>query len=443
VAMTRVPREHFAQNEVRRSVGRLLRGVRGAINEVYLDDLRKKTHRGLSGQIERGYHAGGLSYGYRSVVVGTDARGQPIGHRLEVDSAKAAVVIRIFQAFGAGDSCQRIAATLNAEGVPGPRGTWSVSALFGSPAKGSGVLNNDLYVGRYVWNRSQWIKDPDTRKRQRVIRPREDWLVVERPELRIVTDDAWKLVRNRKNRRKEAWCERPTTSPPRTLFGGLMRCSRCKGPMIAVSHYAYGCANRKDRGKAVCTGTYAPRVDTERRLVGFVRDELLAPEAITEIEHQTAQIIAEARHSATDGARHRDARRAVLEAEIKRLVDAIATIGASGAIAERLKRAEADLAVLDQATPQNISAPDRFVIARKVRETLLDLASSLKEDVHRDRAREALRQVLGEIRIEQEGDAVYANVTARLDRVLLAVGGPYLVGVAGTCNLTQKRIRIK
>ena len=39
--------------------------------------------------------------------------------------------------------------------------------------------------------------------------------------------------------------------------------------------------------------------------------------------------------------------------------------------------------------------------------------------------------MLGNVRIEQEGDAVYANVTARLDRVLLAVGGPSLVGVAG------------
>jgi len=47
------------------------------------------------------------------------------------------------------------------------------------------------------------------------------------------------------------------------------------------------------------------------------------------------------------------------------------------------------------------------------------------------RAREALRQVLGNVRIEKERDAVYANVTARLDRVLLAVGGPSLVGVAG------------
>ena len=135
---------------------KLLRGVRGLISETYLDDLRAKTHRGLTGQIERGYHAGGLSYGYRSVVAGVNARGEPIGHRLEIDKAQAEIVREIFARYAAGESCQRIAADLNARAVRGPRGgTWCVSALYGSPAKGAGVLNNELYIGRYVWNRSQ------------------------------------------------------------------------------------------------------------------------------------------------------------------------------------------------------------------------------------------------------------------------------------------------
>ncbi len=54
-------------------------------------------------------------------------------------------------------------AKLNAKGVPAPRGdSWAVSALYGNPLKGAGVVNNQLYAGTYVWNRSQWIKDPDT-----------------------------------------------------------------------------------------------------------------------------------------------------------------------------------------------------------------------------------------------------------------------------------------
>src|SRR5205823_3409496 len=131
-----------------------------------------------------------LSFGYRSVVAGVNSRGEPIGHRLEIDELRAAIVRRIFD-FGRGDSCQRIAARLNTEGVAGPRGTWSVSSLFGSPAKGSGILNNELYVGRYVWNRSRWVKHPDTGQRERFERPPEDWQIRSLPELRIVTDAAW------------------------------------------------------------------------------------------------------------------------------------------------------------------------------------------------------------------------------------------------------------
>jgi len=163
-----------------------------------LDDLRAKTHRGLTGQIERGYHAGGLSYGYRSVVAGVNARGEPIGHRLEIDDAQAAIVREIFARYGEGESCQRIAANLNARGVRGPRGgTWCVSALYGSPAKRAGVLNNELYVGRYVWNRSKWIKNLDTGKRERFIRPESEWQSVARPELCILDDELWHAVRER------------------------------------------------------------------------------------------------------------------------------------------------------------------------------------------------------------------------------------------------------
>ena len=33
--------------------------VKGLVNALYLDDLRDKTHRGLSGSVTRGFSAGG------------------------------------------------------------------------------------------------------------------------------------------------------------------------------------------------------------------------------------------------------------------------------------------------------------------------------------------------------------------------------------------------
>ena len=37
---------------------KIYRGMRGLINEIFLDDLRAKTHRGLAGQVERGFTRG-------------------------------------------------------------------------------------------------------------------------------------------------------------------------------------------------------------------------------------------------------------------------------------------------------------------------------------------------------------------------------------------------
>jgi len=54
--------------------------IRGLINELYLDDLRKKTMRGLEGQKIRGFSTGENVYGYYSKPVGElklNKRGQP------------------------------------------------------------------------------------------------------------------------------------------------------------------------------------------------------------------------------------------------------------------------------------------------------------------------------------------------------------------------------
>lgn len=42
---------------------------RGIINELYLTDLKKKTHRGQMGQVLRGFSVGSRGYGYASVTL--------------------------------------------------------------------------------------------------------------------------------------------------------------------------------------------------------------------------------------------------------------------------------------------------------------------------------------------------------------------------------------
>ncbi|WP_223641397.1 recombinase family protein, partial [Rhodobacter sp. TJ_12] len=170
--------------------GRTLGHARAALRDaLFLKDLAKKTREGLRGRALAGKSAGGLTYGYRAVRRYT-AEGEPIRGDREIHPEEAAVVERIMRAYAEGLSPKKIAEMLNLEGIAAPREKyWSASTIHGNRERGTGILNNELYIGRLVWNRQHFVKDPDTGKRQARPNPPEDWITEEVPHLRIISDD--------------------------------------------------------------------------------------------------------------------------------------------------------------------------------------------------------------------------------------------------------------
>lgn len=424
------------QGEMRK----MMRVVAGAMNEKLRHDIGDMTHRGLAGQVERGYHAGSVSYGYRSVVAGVDAKGAPIGHCLELEPAEADVVREIFRRYSAGESCQKIAAQLNAAGVRGPRGgTWCVSALYGSPAKGSGVLNNELYVGRYVWNRSRWVRHPDTRKRERLMRPETEWKIDERPELRIVNDAAWRAVRDRMSGTRLSSGRAGRGGIPTTIFGGLLHCGICGGAVVKVSARSYGCAARRDRGTAVCTGIQARTVAVDQALLAHARAALVDPAAVAAIERQAAAVLTD-RQRRGGSRRELGARITTLEAEARRLADAIAAVGISPALTDRLRETEAEVDRLKRAQASAPVGKAPNAIREAVRRALLDLRGAIEGDLRG--ARDALRATLGDIRLIAEGGAVFVEFDDAAERMmLLAVNGSGCGG-AQPDPVTRRRLLV-
>ena len=113
---------------------------------------------------------------------------------------------RVFRDFAAGTSPRAIARRLNDEGVPGPSGKlWTDSTIRGHAKRGTGLINNELHIGRLVWNRLRYVKNPETGKRVSRINPPEDWIVTEVPELRIVDDALWKAVKARQGELNEKY----------------------------------------------------------------------------------------------------------------------------------------------------------------------------------------------------------------------------------------------
>ncbi|SHF47473.1 Recombinase, partial [Loktanella atrilutea] len=85
------------------------------------------------------------------------------GLNREIDPDQAAVVRRIFADYADGLSPRKIAADLNAEGIPSPSGAgWNDSTIRGNAKKRDGMLRNETYVGVIVYGRNTFKRDPET-----------------------------------------------------------------------------------------------------------------------------------------------------------------------------------------------------------------------------------------------------------------------------------------
>ena len=72
---------------------------------------------------------------------------------------------------------RQIAARLNREAVPSPRGgQWNASTINGNRRRRNGILNNELYTGRITYNRQRFVKDPETGRRLARPNPEHEWV---------------------------------------------------------------------------------------------------------------------------------------------------------------------------------------------------------------------------------------------------------------------------
>jgi hypothetical protein len=191
--------------------------------------------------------------------------------------------------------------------------------------------------------------------------------------------------------------------------------------MVAVHKRYYGCAAHKDRGPAVCTGTFAHRGETDRRLIAELRQQVLAPEAIATIRIRVRELLQDLQQRGNSDVEARAARMEALEGEVNRLTDAVAQMGLSAALRTRLVAAEAELASLAATAPTHpaCTVPSADKVGARIREVAMRLESALSTDV--ECARKIRADKLGEIVVEEKDDGVYAQMDI----------GPVLLEAAG------------
>ncbi|MBW9076320.1 recombinase family protein [Rhizobium pusense] len=269
-------------------------GLKGTMNALFLKDLAAKTHRGIRGRVEDGKSGGGLCFGY-NVVKQLDARGDPIRGDREINEAEANVVRRIFREFAAGIGPRTIARNLNEEGIRGPAGKlWSDTTIRGHVKRGTGLVNNELYIGRLIWNRLRYIKDPSTGKRVSRLNPESEWIIKDVPELRIVDDELWQSVRVRQDEIAEKFANVTEavrkhhkknrlngTRRPKSLLSGLVFCGCCGGPYSLRGADRFACSNHISKG-ACSNSRTIPREELEARVLSGLKDRMMAPEIVEE-----------------------------------------------------------------------------------------------------------------------------------------------------------------
>jgi site-specific DNA recombinase len=171
----------------------------------------------------------------------------------EIEPAEAVIVERIFRNVIAGVSPKQIAKNLNREGVPGPfGGAWSPSTICGNATRGTGILNNELHVGRLVWNRLRYVKNPDTGKRVSRLNPTSEWMSRDVPELRIVPDDLWTAAKSRQKHTRHAMKTAGAigvAKRPQYLFSGLTKCGICGAGFSMASKNRLACFGARDQGR--------------------------------------------------------------------------------------------------------------------------------------------------------------------------------------------------
>ena len=385
-------------------------GLKGTMNALFLKDLAAKTHRGLRGRVEAGRSGGGLCYGY-DVVKAVDAAGEPVRGERTVNEAEAEVVRRIFQEFAAGASPRAIARRLNGEEIPGPSGKlWTDSTIRGHAKRGTGLINNELYIGRLVWNRLRYVKNPETGKRVSRINPPEEWIVTEVPALRIVDDDLWQTAKDRQGAIAETYATTIAATReahgnrlnrahrPRHLLSGLLECGVCGGPYAMRGQDRYGCSSHIMTGSC-SNGRGIRRAVLEERVLAGLKDRLMEPEAAAEAMRayveETNRLNRERRAAGADDRREL----AGIEKKMAAMIAVIEDGGYVRGMVDRLRELEArqdELNARLATVPADI--PDIHPnVADIYRRKVARLAEALNHPEDRDAAASAIRGLIERI----------------------------------------------
>ena len=291
--------------------------------------------------------------------------------------------------------------------VPGPAGkAWGASTINGNWRRGTGILNNELYIGRLIWNRLSYIKNPDTGKRVSRLNPESEWIIKDVPELRIVNQELWEKVKTRQQnlRHLPEFHERQR---PRKLLSYLLKCGCCGGGFSKVSAAHYGCSAARNKGEAVCSNRAVIRQDELEGLVlAVLQKRLMDPALLEEFCDEYTKHLNRLRSEKNAGLAAANAELSKLAVQKERLIQAIK----DGIPASELKDDLASITTRRETLETQIDGRQEEPIilhpgmADHFRAQVARLTDTLNADQNRVEAADLLRSLVDRIELTPNSD---------------------------------------
>lgn len=311
---------------------KLVVAVRNYAAELEREKISSRVHEHLKTKASDGYNAGGAVYGYvnRPVFIdGADGKPRKLRTEYAIHEDEAAIIRRIYEWYASGEGLRAIATKLNQEGVPSPRagrrgsGSWAFTTI-------NKIVSNRRYLGFVPWNQSQKAYKSGTKVRLK--RPRDEWMEVAAPQLRIVSDELWAAAQARRPGKPLDAKGKRVGRPPKFLLSGLLRCGECGGPVQVVNSKAgketiraYACAYHRDRGNVVCGNARRRPMDAlDAAVTHFLAKEIVEHGLLDELMEVVRRRLEERMRSARPRPLDElNAEAAKLQTEMDRLLRAI------------------------------------------------------------------------------------------------------------------------
>ena len=301
-----------------------------------------------------------------------------------------------------GKSPRKIAALLNAEQVPSPRGgQWNASTINGNKKRRNGILNNELYLGRIIYNRQSFVKHPDTGKRRSRPNPENLWIITHVPDLQIIDQDTWDKAQALKHRFASRQGNKRQTK--KRLLSGLVKCGSCGGAMTIVNRERYSCSAKREKG--TCNSPVGIKaVDLETRVIDGLKNILIGREdLLQEFASAFHDEIVRLRRERNSDRRSKEKELAKVQRSIDRCLSFIIDgDGPMDAVREKLRQLELTKSTIEKSMEQDLT-PDNIEmhpnIGQLYQRKVSEINQLLSDHASREEAISLIRSLIERIDI--------------------------------------------